>query len=310
MPRRGPAVAIVSCGGTGTYPFSALVPGRDGDPGRRRGPVGRALRTVFHIEHPYALTVARPSPAVRTRERIVCDAGRKSMTSGRGHATALGLGDVRSLTLSAEHATLELSEPAELPRIGDQLDSSWATATPLSTCMTRWSRCATASSKPYGRSPPAAVSTEPQGGTMRLGLVQMSPGDRTPSTRYPRRSRTSRPLGCTRATRCSRSSEAAARSGAISRPSKRPGWTSRPCPSRAAGPAQAAASRPRRWATSRTSSGPGCGRGKLDGLALQLHGACSAVGLDDVEGYLVAHLSRGAGPGRAHRDDASTTTPT
>jgi D-serine deaminase-like pyridoxal phosphate-dependent protein len=43
------------------------------------------------------------------------------MTTDGGTPLPLGLTGVRSLTLSAEHTTIELEEPTERPWIGDQL---------------------------------------------------------------------------------------------------------------------------------------------------------------------------------------------
>ncbi len=114
-------VDIMSCGGTGTYPFAARVPGVTEIQAGGGVLSDLRYRTQFHIDHPYALTVRSTVTSRPTPERIVCDAGKKAMTTDGPVPTPIGLPDVRSVTLSAEHTTLELTRPASSPRIGDQL---------------------------------------------------------------------------------------------------------------------------------------------------------------------------------------------
>lgn len=118
----GHAVEIVSCGGTGTFPFCVR------QPGVTEVQVGGAIfsdvhyRTHYHADFPCALTVlatvtSRPTPA-----RIVLDAGRKSMSADAAMPEPLGLPPVQKMRLSAEHATIELDAPSERPRIGDKVE--------------------------------------------------------------------------------------------------------------------------------------------------------------------------------------------
>lgn len=117
----GLRVDIVSCGGTGTYPITARIPGVTEI--QAGGGVLSDVRyvTAFHIDHPYALTIRSTVTSRADPRRIVCDAGRKAMTTDGGTPLPLGLTGVRSLALSAEHTTIELEEPTERPGIGDQL---------------------------------------------------------------------------------------------------------------------------------------------------------------------------------------------
>jgi D-serine deaminase-like pyridoxal phosphate-dependent protein len=118
----GHDVRIVSCGGTGTFPYCVR------QPGVTEVQVGGAIfsdvhyRTHYHLDHPCALTLlttvtSRPTPA-----RIVLDAGKKAMSGDAALPAPLGLSAVRELRLSAEHTTIELEAPSATPRVGDQLE--------------------------------------------------------------------------------------------------------------------------------------------------------------------------------------------
>jgi D-serine deaminase-like pyridoxal phosphate-dependent protein len=61
--------------------------------------------------------ISRPTP-----NRIICDAGKKTMSSDASMPEPLGLGNIRGARLSAEHATIELERPSETPRVGDRLE--------------------------------------------------------------------------------------------------------------------------------------------------------------------------------------------
>ncbi|MCE2438812.1 MAG: DSD1 family PLP-dependent enzyme [Candidatus Latescibacteria bacterium] len=120
--RNGLPVDIVSCGGTGTYWISAFQPGiTEIEAGG--GIFGDIrYRTVFGVKHEYALTVlstvtSRPTPA-----RIICDAGKKTMSSDAAVPEPIGIPNVTSVALSAEHGKIELSVPAQTPRVGETIE--------------------------------------------------------------------------------------------------------------------------------------------------------------------------------------------
>jgi D-serine deaminase-like pyridoxal phosphate-dependent protein len=117
----GYRIDIVSCGGTGTFPYCAQ------QPGVTEVQVGGAIfsdehyRTHYHCDYPCALTIlatvtSRPNPA-----RIILDAGKKAMTGDAALPRPLGLGEVRSMRLSAEHTTIELASSSDTPRVGDKI---------------------------------------------------------------------------------------------------------------------------------------------------------------------------------------------
>jgi D-serine deaminase-like pyridoxal phosphate-dependent protein len=118
----GHRVSVVSCGGTGTFPYCTQ------QPGVTEVQTGGAIfsdvhyRKHYHVDFPYALTVlttvtSRPTPA-----RIVLDAGKKTMSEDAAVPQPMGIPPVRSLRLSAEHTTVELESASETPRVGDRIE--------------------------------------------------------------------------------------------------------------------------------------------------------------------------------------------
>jgi D-serine deaminase-like pyridoxal phosphate-dependent protein len=117
----GLPVDIVSCGGTGTYWISARLPGVT-EIQAGGGIFGDIhYRKDYGVEHEYALTILTTVVSRPTATRLVCDAGWKSIAVYPTMPEPLGLGPVTRVALSAEHATVELAEPAEVPRVGDRV---------------------------------------------------------------------------------------------------------------------------------------------------------------------------------------------
>lgn len=119
--RSGLKMPIVSCGGSGTYWITALIPGvteiQAGgavfcDLAYRRWGVN--LDCSLFVR---ATVISRPSES-----RAVADAGRKAMNGEMIMPEARGMKGVRLAKLNAEHGLLEL-EGSQVPlRIGDQID--------------------------------------------------------------------------------------------------------------------------------------------------------------------------------------------
>lgn len=113
-------VPIVSCGGTGTFLTTAGIEGvtevqagggifgdrfyRDLDV-----PVKPALSLLVTV-------VSRPTP-----ERIIFDAGRKSVDPSNVAPEIIGVEDVESVAFSAEHGTTTLGSPNSDIQVGDRL---------------------------------------------------------------------------------------------------------------------------------------------------------------------------------------------
>jgi D-serine deaminase-like pyridoxal phosphate-dependent protein len=120
--REGLPIDIVSCGGTGTYWISATIPGVTEM--QAGGGIFNDVHYAedFGLDHEFALTImttviSRPAP-----DRIIVDAGRKTMSCDAAMPRPLGLGEVESVGLSAEHGKVILKQPSETPRIGDRLE--------------------------------------------------------------------------------------------------------------------------------------------------------------------------------------------
>ena len=119
--KAGLPVEIVSCGGTGTERFSSYVPGvTEIQAG------GIIFNDMYYAElgldYQFALTVvstvtSRPNPY-----RIVTDAGRKTMSRDTALPRPVGVAGVKSISLSAEHGTIELDAPNTALRVGDRLE--------------------------------------------------------------------------------------------------------------------------------------------------------------------------------------------
>ncbi|NKB70070.1 MAG: DSD1 family PLP-dependent enzyme [Candidatus Latescibacteria bacterium] len=118
----GIPIDIVSCGGTGTYQISAFQPGIT-ELQAGGGIYGDAVyHYQFGVEHPFALTVrttvtSRPAP-----DRVICDAGKKTMTGDAELPRPIGLPPVKNVSLSAEHGVVLLEEASDTPRVGDQFE--------------------------------------------------------------------------------------------------------------------------------------------------------------------------------------------
>jgi D-serine deaminase-like pyridoxal phosphate-dependent protein len=117
----GLPVEIVSCGGTGTYQYSAHVPGVT-EIQAGGGALGDLTYRRWGVDHECALTVMATVVSRPTPTRVVVDAGRKAM---QREVTVPEPKDVLAagpLRLSAEHADFELTEPRPDIRIGDRLE--------------------------------------------------------------------------------------------------------------------------------------------------------------------------------------------
>jgi D-serine deaminase-like pyridoxal phosphate-dependent protein len=119
--RAGYPVDIVSCGGTGTFPFCVQ------QPGVTEIQAGGAIfsdmhyRTHYHLDFPCALTLLATVTSRPSQTRVILDAGKKAMSSDAAVPHPLGV-SAASVRLSAEHATIELASPSERPKIGDKVE--------------------------------------------------------------------------------------------------------------------------------------------------------------------------------------------
>ncbi len=119
--RAGHRIDVVSCGGSGTLPYCAM------QPGITEIEAGGAIfsdvlyREKYHLDFPPALHLLASVTSRPTPTRVILDAGKKAMSSDGAVPAPLGLAGVRSVKLSAEHATVELEAPSDTPAVGDKV---------------------------------------------------------------------------------------------------------------------------------------------------------------------------------------------
>ncbi|MBM3522904.1 MAG: DSD1 family PLP-dependent enzyme [Alphaproteobacteria bacterium] len=113
---------LVNCGGTGTLHQTLRVPGVTEIEAGGGMFADMRYTTKLGLDLPPSLTLltgvcSRPLPT-----RIICDGGRKSMSGDYAMPLPIGLGTVAEVRLSAEHTSIDLVEPSETPRLGDQVE--------------------------------------------------------------------------------------------------------------------------------------------------------------------------------------------
>ena len=113
---------IISCGGTGTYSMSAFAPGITEVEAGGGIYSDRQYRTKFGVEHDDALTILATVTSRPTPTRIICDAGKKTMSSDATEPHPIGLEGIEELALSAEHGKIELKAASATPLVGGQIE--------------------------------------------------------------------------------------------------------------------------------------------------------------------------------------------
>jgi D-serine deaminase-like pyridoxal phosphate-dependent protein len=114
---------IVSCGGTGSLPFSVAHPGITELQAGGVIFMDAFYRYKCHLENfRFALTilvtvVSRPAP-----DRAIIDAGRKTMNMEIAIPQVMGRDDITVDRLSAEHGILKLAPTAQDLKIGERLE--------------------------------------------------------------------------------------------------------------------------------------------------------------------------------------------
>jgi D-serine deaminase-like pyridoxal phosphate-dependent protein len=120
--KKGLPVDIVSCGGTGVFPYCCA------EPGVTEVQVGGGIfsdihyRTHADFRFPYALTLLAIVTSRPTTTRVILDVGRKELSADLAMPEPLGVPEVASIRLSAEHTTIELKRPSVEPKVGDHVE--------------------------------------------------------------------------------------------------------------------------------------------------------------------------------------------
>ncbi len=118
----GLAVDIVSCGGTGTYQYTVRLPGITELQAGGGIFCDMYYRHEMHVDHEYALTVLATVTSRPVPTRVICDAGKKTMSSDAARPCPLISPGVTSVKLSAEHTAIELAEPDSTLHVGDKVE--------------------------------------------------------------------------------------------------------------------------------------------------------------------------------------------
>lgn len=117
----GLPVEIVSCGGTGDYSVASSIPGVTEVQAGGGIFCDVHYREHMHVEHEYASTILATVTSRPTPTRIICDSGKKTMSTDAAAPKPLIDGQVQSLSFSAEHGKIEVTEPSSL-RVGDKIE--------------------------------------------------------------------------------------------------------------------------------------------------------------------------------------------
>ncbi|MDQ6671874.1 MAG: DSD1 family PLP-dependent enzyme [Chloroflexota bacterium] len=118
----GLPVEIVSCGGTGTYWVTAHLPGVTEVQAGGGILSDVVYREKMGVDHEPAATILATVTSRPTPTRIICDAGKKTMSSDGAVPQPVLNTPVQRVGLSAEHATIELQVPSTSPQVGDKIE--------------------------------------------------------------------------------------------------------------------------------------------------------------------------------------------
>jgi D-serine deaminase-like pyridoxal phosphate-dependent protein len=116
----GMPVEIVSCGGTGTYLTTSGIEGVT-EVQAGGGIWGDAMYLDLGANVQPALTLVAQVISRPTPERVIFDAGRKTVDPSNRAPIPIGLEIAGAIALSAEHGTLHLATPSDTPKVGDRL---------------------------------------------------------------------------------------------------------------------------------------------------------------------------------------------
>ena len=117
----GIPVEIVSCGGTGDYSISGIYPGVT------ENQAGSFLLmdtwyAPFAPDFRVALSVLATVISKTPGERIVVDVGVKAISGERGLPSVKGISGLKLKALHAEHAPIEILDPAVPVEVGDKIE--------------------------------------------------------------------------------------------------------------------------------------------------------------------------------------------
>ncbi len=112
---------VVSAAGSGTFLVSASTPGLT-EVQAGGGVFSDLSYQKWGLDHDFALTILTRVVSRPSSTRVLVDGGFKTMSYCHGNPQPLGVGEVKSLVLSAEHGNIELAEPNDTLRVGDLVE--------------------------------------------------------------------------------------------------------------------------------------------------------------------------------------------
>lgn len=116
----GIEVPIVSCGGTGTFLTTAGIEGVT-EVQAGGGIFGDRFYRDLDVPVKAALSLLVTVTSRPTSERIIFDAGRKSVDPSNLVPEVVGMDGVAALAFSAEHGAIHLDGPSDCVKVGDRL---------------------------------------------------------------------------------------------------------------------------------------------------------------------------------------------
>ena len=116
----GIEVPIVSCGGTGTFQTTAGMPGVT-EVQAGGGIFGDRFYRDLDVPVKPALSLLVTVTSRPTRERIIIDAGRKTVDPSNMMPEVVGLDRIARQAFSAEHGLIHLDGPNDTVKVGDRL---------------------------------------------------------------------------------------------------------------------------------------------------------------------------------------------
>ena len=113
----GLSIEIVSSSGSGTFRLAAPMAGIT-EVQAGGGVFSDLTYEKWGLTHEFALTVLTRVVSRPSETRVIVDGGFKTMSVQHGIPRPIGL-EVKSVALSAEHGTLELTSPSAQPAVGE-----------------------------------------------------------------------------------------------------------------------------------------------------------------------------------------------
>lgn len=118
---RGFEVGIVSCGGTGTYDISSLIPGVTEIQAGSYVFIDSLYKSIEEMHFDNALHLMATITSVPEKGAAITDAGMKCLSTDNGMPRVVGASGLELLKLSEEHGTLTVDTAKNSVKVGDRV---------------------------------------------------------------------------------------------------------------------------------------------------------------------------------------------